>query len=633
MKKDTPLLIFGQLPPTNGVAANTVQAALAFSENFQVTIVISDTAPPPTVFQKSSAIRIARIRDLKADAETFSRAKRFFILDDGYLSLFALEAYIKSPGIVWAPGGNLSRLIRDYFATQAGWPNVYANWLIEQLGEEGQIITHGLIHHRRMSQQLLEELPPRPLKGLEPNTNGPEGSLAPVINPDHVYFSSSISAFGKEQPTASKELARKQLDLDEDTVLIVSTSDGAAKKSAETLVKLTDGTKKKLLFMFVDQTEERLYQLVAAADIILISSKTNNCPPLASAAIRQAKALVCCSQPWAGALPTNCCINTLHDGALHQITAGLAALFSDGALRNWYSENLRTFTKINGLPNDIDRLALRLQDKQPALSVPSSEKKLTREQAEKPTVAAKAGALSAGGPRSVGLIGAVPPRPLLQKLAPEIDWETSPRFATPEIAEILCADDPNYAANKLALLGYEGPLIADPKKGQKGPVSCWTDVQKTLQATREALAFGCSVKGAISADALMSNKNIADYEFTLVFKKSDSPKILSHFEEDCGLFWHLDPVRHEITCLLVAGLVGKYQINLETNDHSLLVADAKHTTVIKAGQPATLTSNNQGVLSFTLVAVDNTSLEPQNHEVLTKKLADCDLSLKWFAND
>ena len=623
MKLHAPLLVFGHLPPTAGVAAETVQAAVELSAAFRVTIVISDTAPPPTIFEASAAVTVIRMRDLKANRAAYKLHRRLYVLDDSYLSLFALELYAEAPGIVWAPSGNISRLLRNHFGSQPNWPQNYAAWLVHQLGVEGEIIAHGLVHHKRLPEQLLQELPPLGETPIAPS------DAAAILSPSDIHTPPNLVCYGPPPSTTYTQNCRTELGLDNNTIFVVATDWGAAQQAGETLGTLKVSITEKLRFVFIDQTEENLFTLTAAADIILVTTESNTCPPLAAAAIAQAKAMITCSQPWAATLPTNCSINTLHSEALHQITAGISALASDKALRAWYSENLQLFAEKSAVPNGMKLLIERLQTKQSPLVLKPTP--VTRSS----TKSAAGGnhlSLAPGGPRSVALIGAVPPRPLLQKLMPEIDWATSPRFASPELATILCGEAPHFAANKLALLGYESPLIVNKTSPHNGGGQRWADIQQDLKATSEALSFGCSVEGAISADTLISTQNDTDYELSLVFRENESTKILAHFEEDCGLFWNLDPVRHEIDCLLVAGLTGKYQINLKTNGYALLVADADQTTVVRPEQPAQLTSKNQGVLSFTLVSLDNINLTPQAHDILTKTLADCDLSLKWLNN-
>ena len=636
MKQRAPLLVFGQLPPTMGVAAETVQSTIALSKNFRVTIVVSDTAPTPSVFQASAEVEVIRMRDLRTSASSYKLHQRLYILDDSYLSLFALDLYEEAPGIVWAPSGKIPQLIHDHFASQSKWPQNYADWLAGQLGAEGEIIAHGFLHHRRLSAQLLEELPP-----LAEANIASTSTAAAIINPQDVYAPPTLTMYEPTEADASVQNCRNRLGLDDAAILVVATPSGAAQHATETLGKLKTNTTNNLHFVFTDQTEEDLSELAAAADIILVTAEAAACPPLVSAALSHAKAIITCSQPWAAALPTHCCINTAHSEALHQITAGLAALASDTALRNWYSENMRLFAKTRAVADGLKLITDRLQKKQQPLTLKSKEtlkskgafKSTNGSDPNTPSLSTPDGhSLAPGAPRSVALIGAVPPRPLLQKLIPEIDWATSPRFATPELATILCRDTPLHAANKLALLGYESPLITNGNSKHKNVGQNWADVRQNLKATPEALSFGCSVDGAISADTVIPRQSETDYELSLIFRKSESPKVLSHFEESCGLFWHLDPVRHEINCLLVAGLTGEYEITLETNNFVLLVADAEQSAVLKANEPAILTSNNRGVLSFTLVALDNTSLTPQNHEILTKTLADCDLSLKWLNN-
>ena len=639
MKKRMPLLIISALPPSNCPAARAaVQTALALARSFDVTIVVSDTAPPFDIFSTNADIEIIRLRHLQTNPNTYRDHRRLYILGDTYQSLFALELYLQAPGIVWAPNGSINQLIQDFHASKTGWPRNYAEWLIQQLGTEGETIAHGLLHHRRLSKSLMRELP------LVENSD--------IICPDDAFVPANLTSLPPVHPSVRPN-CRTELSLAADDILVLSTEAGATRETADTLTKLHDlntvpGSKPdslpdslsgELHFKFITGAEENMSALVAAADILLVTSSATGCPMPLAAGLAQNKAMIVSAGPWSSGLPADSCIRLPHADALHQMVAAVAALSRSANLRNWYSQNVRETASAGMVQEISDQLDKRLREKQQPLSLPDKATVVATAETE-PFSSGTGGSkpLSSGPARSVALIGAVPPRPLLNRFFPEVNWDISPRFATPALAAILCADMPSHTANKLALLGYDSPMISNsntPHVGQPKTLP-WSTVQQDLKATTEALCFGCNVEGAISADALIANQNGTGYRLTLSFQESDPPKmleatkILAHFEENCGLFWRLDPVRHKVDCMLVAGLTGRYQVNMETHSHTLLVADALHSAALSKDNPVILAATNQGVLSFSLSALDSKTLAPLSYDILTKILAHCGLNLEWL---
>ena len=651
MSKRPPLLLIGILPPTPGsAAAATVQTALVLAQEFSVTILVSDTAPPTNIFRDNPAIDIIRTRNLMATPDVYKNHKRLYILDDSYLSLFALELYQQAPGIIWSPGSKLNRLIQDYFASQPGWPDTYGDWLIEQLGTEGETISHGLLHHRRLSTNLNQELP-SPSEGSSfRQTKANLISVDDVFSPPDLFIAAPPAALPRGQ-------YRAELDVPEDAILIVATQQGAERKAADALKNLRSPISSKMVFKFISEGEENLASLVCAADILLVISATNFCPITVALGMAQGKAMIVCSKPWSAKRGARNFIQLPHPEALHQMVAAVAALSQDTTLREWYGQNITESVSQQGLQDISGLLKERLKAKQPPLAVfeerattatadatwasQQNTQRITSEGGSENRCSDhnKAGAALQEGPRrSVALIGAVPPRPLVEKFFPEVDWEISPRFATLDLAHTLCADAPEQTANKLALLGYSTPIVR-PENSVKAAeentpfsmrTSSWSDLQKDFRATNEALCFGCNINGAVRANLLIEEKSRTGNQLNLVFNDDESLKVLKHYEESCGLFWQLDPVRHQITCMIVAGLAGQYQLSLENRGCAVLVSSSTQSLVLSIDQPAVLEANNLGLLSFVISALDAESGAPQTHDFLTKTLAHSGLILEWL---
>lgn len=617
MKTLTPLLIFGLLPPSKSFAATTtVQTACALADSFSVTIVINDIAPPTDRFQSDTVVSVIRLRDLKADADSYKDYKRLYILGDTYESLFALELYQQAPGPIMAPDTRITRLLKSYYECQETWPENYATWLTETLHNEGAIIARALVHHGRFAEEIIREFPDYggSVTGIQPIT-------AIIRGKDIIGINSLMST--PQVDAAKRETYRQNHRVSDGEILVLWTEGGAAIKAVETLQALNNNAAKKLRFKQVTQTEEHLAELVTAADILLITQDTTECPPMAQLGLALGKAIVTSTQLWAQNLPNNCCIQLPHTGAHHQMVAAIAALAFDHPLRNWYSQNINQNEAKTHIKAQKERVYKCLEKEQVPLEI-SPIKKIP-----KSLLPRSKKTLNPGPSRSVALIGAVPPKALVNKLFPEVDWETSPRFATAETKAILCADQPSHADNKLALLGYDSPLIKTRGATHESEGETWPEVRTDLKETAEALCFGCMVEGAISADALIASAK-TNYSLHLLFHASDSLKVLTHYEESCGMFWRLDPIRHQIDCMMIAGLGGRYRINLETKNHAIMISDSRQSSAITMDKPATLYADSQGILVFTLSSLNHETFAPQPYQALIKTLAESILNLEWL---
>ncbi len=666
-----PLLVFGTLAPTlNDAAVVCAHTAQTLCHTYDVTIVLDNMAPPATVFEGHQHIETIHLRDLIANQASYAAHKRLYILGDTSLSLFALEMYLLAPGPVILANGTAGRLIRDYHAVQPDWPKNYGMFLAENLGSEGETLAHGLLHHRRFSESLLREFPAFDQTQTLATANTFEALIraSDVTAPPSLV--QTVNFRGKSpQKIATKDWreirgkAREKLGVTGQNTLVLWTNEGAAAKAVETFAALQHDQENPVHFLCVSQTEDDLSSLVAAADALLISTQhtCSDMPPLAAYGALMHKPMITCGQMWAKALSEACCITLAHKDALHGMVSAIGAIALDSALVTYYSENLKNA----GFPQLFDQKTQQLTNRLKQPQTPLACLKAKAHQgahtpAHAPDTASKHPQILAPGPaRSVALIGAVPPRSLVAKVFPEVNWEISPRFATPDLKAALAADMPTQAGdqagkgqidNQLALFGYDAPLLVANKSpfnpdeaGQnldetgQNPVETgqtWPQIQEDLKATSEALCFGCLVEGAVCADALIAQQNHLNYSLDLCFSNiespSPSPSTAAHFEDTCGLSWHLDPIRGFVKCLLIAGLRGRYQLNLKTCGVALLVADAVQSAALTNDHPVSLQADNQGVLSFSLLALDADSFAPLGADVLTKTLAECPLNLEWL---
>lgn len=630
------LVLIGALPPCSSEAAiATVQIAISLKDVFSITIVIADSAPPASDFAHTHGLPCLHLRNFLKDFPNYETHQRLFILGDSHDSLFAVELYQDAPGPVVATSGTLGRLLRVYCEAQADWPENYAALLDHSFGERGAVIANGLVQHRRLSTQLDS------LFGTAREATQMSEGIIPFLATSDLLDKSTLSSLCHSRHVGDSDRLRirKSFNIEADAILILFNDDGAVPEVIESIDKL-DMRSPKIRFLRISGVETSLNDIIATADLLLIPGHHTLIPAITAIAAAHEKPIILSRSPGARVLTEDSCIRVSSSDALHQITAAVMALSKDETLRTWYGSNLAQSMAAHHKEESDTGLIKRLKaSPAPANIAPASSH--VREIAPAATGLGD-DKLQEGPPRSVALIGAVPPRPLVERLFPEVDWESSPRFATSGIAKMLCAESLQFASNKLALLGYDSPLIEtaseEDAKEQTAPIGfrtrSWRSIRSELKATTEALAFGCTVTGACSADVLLGNQSINDYQLSLTFsygvEKPDA--VVSRYDENCGLFWQIDPVRHMASCLLVAGMRGNYRLRLTEGDNLFVVSDAVQTSLLQKDVYAHLQSDDHGVLSFQISAIDPSNYMALESEILSKTLADSDLILEWLGH-
>ena len=617
-----PVLIFGCLPPSGTPgAALLVHIALALSGECNVTVVIADTAPPPTAFGAPSEITIIRERDLYAKPGPFENHKRLFILGNNAENLFALALYKRFPGLVILSEGHMNGLFQLDMQCSPQWPTNYTTWLTSSLGDAGETIAQAMTLHRRISH------------GITPEYYA--DSIDTVKASDQ--FSLPNALIAQSATSIDRSAIRRQLGLSQTEVVVAATTSATVAKARQSLAALDLN----IHLLNLSGAEDDLDQFIACSDVVLVAAEEAICPPMMMHALVQKKPIIAVDQPSLWFLEPGTYIDLPHAKALDHMVAAIGALATDKELCSWYSAMTGTCgdTVKESASAALLTDALKQSEQEPFLgSHPATPFSLLQSADTDSMPSEKSGSkqqLKAGPPRSVALIGAIPPRTLIEQLFPEVDWDTSPRFATAALSDRLCMDAPLRSANKLAQLGYDTPLIStEPEPGQGAlhqNSETWRTIETRLIATSEALTFGCHIEGTVSADRVMRTGTGKPFVLQLKFER-ESDQQLQHYDQSCGLFWQIDPVREQINCTLIAGLKGRYQVNLTTIDLALMFIDERASTALIAGHPATSVTDNQGVLSFTLKALSVSDFSPLNSETLIKSLAECDLNLEWLGH-
>jgi len=636
MSKRLPILITGILPPSLCPSASiTVQTALAFTEHHDVTIVIDTAAPPPNVFEHHSSIKTIRVRDLKTHAARYQNHLRLFILGDSAESLFAIELYQLARGLVIPTSGSLNFLFQHYLKCATNWPENYAQWLRETLGETGDIMADGIVRRHRISKNIVGELP-------APWANHSE-TEATFVGEADVYPLSAPPIGECRDPLQISPVHEPAPEIQK-RLVVLHAAGGAVKAAIKTLDDLHAQKPTSLQFIQISGAEQNLGDLVAAADAVLIAEQTNMCPPVLVHALRQGKAIITCGQLWAHSVPATAALKIDHPDALHQMVAAIGALYQLPDLRAWYAENAQAATDVFDAQASAEHLLAALQkNKQLTLDLHASPAP-AQTHTIKPIADNTQQQLQEGAPRSVALIGATPPRQILAKLFPQVAWDSSPRFATPGLVSALCSDAPQRAAIKLALLGYQSVLVAPDTDVASAPtrqtdgyqIFSWPDLKPLLRETNEALSFGYAIDDSVHADQHMTP---GCYLLDLPFSASDITGTNNsydesgvYYDENSGLFCQLDRVRHQLDCLLIAGICGQYSLTQKATNTPFMVADGAVSGCLSNEQSVILTTDDHGILSFSMKALDPAGGWSLESETLIKMLAESDIKLEWLSH-
>lgn len=613
-EKKPQLLIFGATTPSRTVAAGTTtQLALYFSAHAAVTLVISDHAPPAQGFPVD--IAVLRERDLNADPAPYKTAKRLYILDDSHESLFALRFLQDAPGPWINTDTTLHNLVKAHYQTQPGWPDSYIEHMETMLGVAGRHIGHSLSGDMRVSKVIASEI---------------TGFNSIGHTAFHIEWNNQRLHLPATHQTSQKAAKNK------DCFDIVTIGDSCIQTAGETLRALD----KQVNVHELSGSEPNLASLIAAADAVCLLDHAYRLPPAALAlCLQTGKTIITANQPWARLLPKSAHLTVPGQHALHHLVAAIGSLMGNSTIRPWLETEIRQFADTCKLGETAEELKQQILECQlPAL-------KLKPATAIQNTSAAMDDAdetsLETSGPkRPFALIGAVPPQALMTQLYPMIDWEKSPRFATPELAAALSEATGKPAPVILALLGFESPLImadglTSPAKEQALPVGChkWEDIQKKLKVAPDALTFDCSIEGVPKVRSLTPKDTQIPGGLTIDFgpnihediKRQPSSGLL----EKSGTYWQINQTEHRIDCLIICGVPGTYNLSLDRENTAFMIADNFDSALVQKNVSTTVKTNHQGIMQFSIGAAHPVNFYPLPFDELLKTLATTPLNLEW----
>jgi hypothetical protein len=612
------IFLIGILPPSRcSSAAHTVSLANSLAAS-DVTVVISNQAPPYRE-EASAPFKVVRERDISTDTNKYKDHLRLFVLGNNHESLFALGLYQLHGGKIIAGGHTLSGLQHTFYRNRGnghktiGWPHNYADALEAMLDDEGTIVANALIQHRRESSALLEEI----IVGV---------SDAAYEDKDFVLADDLLEVINLQERDARGQT--RQNAPEPDTLTLLYTGDTETSELIAGFSEMTAALPASFEAHKTSGDEVLLADKVAEAEIVLIADTTSTPPPLFWLAVAAGKAIITCGQRWLGSLTHQTSLNVPRSNAVHALTAALGALVTNHDLRRWYAQQTAAFNALQPSPIDATKFIAMLGQQKPM----QLQKTKAQDEPQHTGVAdanSQRNTLSGEHKRPIALIGAVPPEQIVARHFPQVDYATSPRFATPQLIDALVEKDEPNKANKIALYGYESPIIST---GPETDGMSWQSVQNGLCTVTEAISFGCEIDGAVSANHILLGEEKNGYEIQLNFRGIDNPKTMTHHSEKLGFLWEFNPVQHTVTGRLITGIPGKYRCNLRDNFCAVIQQGAETHFISSTDNHADLAADALGIIRFTISLHDPESQQQLIGENFTKTLAGMHLNLGWLAH-
>lgn len=605
------ILIIGSLPPNKSAAAALgLHVAEVLADTCDIIFVIDDLAPPAPV---DLPFPVLRQRELIENWASYGARPRLYVIGGEGDSLGPLELLQKAPGTVLPASLDLFGLAESFCRTTGTWPADYWHWLEAQTGTAAKTLYTARIHHRRESLMQGRDTPAFDLL-LDKATAviAPSPAAARALTASGITPSALLETLpaGAPRPVDDRPVR---------DVLYVSDTSFAC-QAVQADLGVFDAMAH-MSHRTIHPAARHLSAAVEEADIVaILSGKDEACSPALALAMTHGKVVITAGQPWAAHLPKDCHLGLPHDRAVQTLTATVAAAVSDKALRQSLHRGRQAFMASSNT-------SLLTAVGQPALP----EATVAQPATPAPVPAPQRQSTSAEPTGPVALIGAVPPPSVLQAIAPGLDLERCPRFATPALAARMGRIAHHSPASLLGQMGFEAPLIAEESATVQAhrPAQPFDTVREGLQA-KSALAFACNVADAEDGTALLRNpKTRPSLHVTVGFDEQDRKAPPRGHDARSGLFWSHDTVRHSMQCILLVG-AERASFTLRTVDGlAYMVASQRGSSILHGETVCRLVSDDLGLVEFRLLPLDGPTGAPLDSLALRKQLADNGLILEW----
>ncbi|WP_262694532.1 hypothetical protein [Kordiimonas aquimaris] len=627
MSQSDKYLIIAAFAPSHDPAAATAMAiANALSQNGSITCVIDDLSAD---MPHTSNLTVIRRSAFEHNLVDYQQHKRIYCLGNSFESLFVLELLHLYPGVVVTHDGSYHDLILSFFQSQKLWPENYTNWLTRTLGDNGRTISNALLQHRRLSKSLGSEVLDRTPMGLDKYRQI-------VLAKDSLFpYAARVTPSDSEHAEPSTVLC---INMPAETI-------DAANSDLENLGKA-------IRLQSCHAGNPSLAEHIGKASIIVLGSAGVPSPAL-SYSLQLGKAIIVAGQAWSGLLPGECHLRIDNAYARHQLIAAIGAISLDPALKSSLENAAQKQWSQDTQNTKLDEL-IRLTEQQATLALATQVKK------KKPTPSNKISHTKTAPVSDIlldekasvptALIGSVPATHLVQKILPGIDPHSSPRFATPALASALSIFDHGDIHSLLANLGFETPVINiehDTERNTQKDIKHlydWPDVRSGLRNSDHVVAFNAQITNVPAVQHMDTNLLLDRYGTEMTFSDSLSPflkqkavplldRVMGHLDGP-GLFWELDKAKCCVKCIMIVGITGRYTLqNLSKVSSIAFIISNNDETSELGNNSITLKANEEGVLNFSVRAIDINTRATLDSMFLLKSLAEVHLKLGWSSHE
>ncbi|NVJ97139.1 MAG: hypothetical protein HWE25_03245 [Alphaproteobacteria bacterium] len=613
MADKRPLLVIGSLPPVKSAAAALgLHMARTLASTYSVTFVIDDLAPPPP---SGLPFQHVRTRNLQSDWAQYKGHARLYIVGGEGDSLSALELLEKAPGIVLPASLDMADLAIPFCKATNKWPDHYWHWLHHVAGKHAETLYKARVHFGRESRAQGRELPAFSLLlSAGSAIVSPGAAASRALQASGLSPSASLNALpstGQQQPAPTT--VRR--------VLYVSETSLACQKVRKDLSVFQGFAH--MEHLSIHPASPHLAEAIIESDLtVLLSGRNDTCSPALSVALAASRYIVTASQPWAANLPPGSHISVGHPEAYQALTAAVGALSSDASLR---ASLLACRTKEETTGETYAPLFTLLDQAPAEADLPV---KAAQECGE--TVPESMGGVWPAQAGAMALIGAVPPPVVLKAQMPDLRINICPRFATPALARRIAEIMPEHPASVLAEMGYEAPVIL--AQGQAPDAHrqalAWPTIREGLHA-KEAISFACQVDQTVPYCNIQKEKSAPlSLRIAIDFDETDRKAPSRGYLPEYGLFWHHDTVRHTMHCILMVGQQAEFLLKM-AGDTACMVSGTTGSHLVHSERAANLSSDELGLLHFSLMGLETPTGAPVTSTCLRKRLADTGLILEW----
>lgn len=599
------ILIVGSLPPTpSGAALLTHMLATELREKgVETTVLIDEMSVPP----QAASYQVVRPFDPEVQDGKFDTWPRLYVLGNKPDSLPVVDQMQTAPGAAIVADTSLFDLALRWLDLKPDGDKDLNTWLTDQHGVSGTKLAEAIIHHRRRSKAVGQEISGYDLL-LSQAT-----SLVPVSLGQKAEFER------QDLPCQSRPLLpfivseAPTVDNTDSDFLIVGLSK-IGRTFLETELAHHKNIRCRFLSRFSEQTTEAV--MTSGCLVVLDGDDAAFCPLVAAAASAD-KPIICANQPWLADLSPGSVLPVSHADAYRELIHAMLHVRTTqlGGKQNQQSiadkaESLETLLQAAKTSTVLERLS------GPKFADVSTQELPQIEAAPPGTSAARA------------LVGAVPASHILASQMPGIELDSSPRFLTPALANYLSELVEEPVLRLSDYLGFENPIVdADESHlpvGAEKKRMLWEDIAKGLHAADAPIAFGCAFDEALSPAKPIDNSPV-QWAFKLppaVLEKRGPTK---EYDWKTNIFWKYDTSRSHVIILLMTGSAGALSISTRCEE-AFLVSDGRNTQHITGKNETSCHIDTSGVACLKFAAIPD---ENGNVPDIRSMLCTHQLTLTW----